>query len=82
MNDIIQNVTLLKLMNTVGNINNTVSIVGHKIFDSNYENTSIDNIIIEYNIISFVRVSNIYHIKNSVVCSKICQKKGKIKIDE
>ena len=37
MNDISENVTLVQLMDTVGNVNNAVSIVGNRIFDSNYK---------------------------------------------
>ena len=35
--DMIENATLAKLMVTLGNVNNDISIVGHWIFDSNYE---------------------------------------------
>ena len=37
MNDIREKFTLVKLMDTVINLNNSVSIVGHRIFDSNYK---------------------------------------------
>ena len=37
MNDISENITLVKFMDTVGNVNNAVSIVGHWTFDSNYK---------------------------------------------
>ena len=35
--DISENFTLVQLMNTLGNINHAISIVGYWIFDSNYE---------------------------------------------
>ena len=37
LNDIRGNVTLVKLMDTLGNVNNDISILGYWIFDSNYE---------------------------------------------
>ena len=37
INDISKNVTLVKLMDTLGNVNHAISIVGNWIFDSNYE---------------------------------------------
>ena len=36
LHDISENVTLLQLMDSVGNVNNAVSIIGYWIFDSNY----------------------------------------------
>ena len=36
-NDIIEDVTLVQLMYLLGNMNFAISIVGHWIFDSNYE---------------------------------------------
>ena len=36
-NDISENVTLEQLMDTLGNVNNDISIVGYWIFDSNNE---------------------------------------------
>ena len=38
LNDISENFTLVKLIDTVGNLNHAVSIVGHWIFDSKYKN--------------------------------------------
>ena len=36
LNDIGENVTLVQLMDSLRNMNNAISIVGHWIFDSNY----------------------------------------------
>ena len=36
LNDISKNVTLVKLMESLGNVNNVIIIVGHWIFDSSY----------------------------------------------
>ena len=38
MNDISEKFTLVKLMDTVENLNHAVSIVGHWIFNYNYKN--------------------------------------------
>ena len=35
-NDISEYVTLVKLMDSLGNVNHAISIVGYSIFDSNY----------------------------------------------
>ena len=37
LNDIGENVTLVQLMESLRNMNNAISIVGHWIFDSNYK---------------------------------------------
>ena len=37
LNDISENVTLLQLMDSLGNGNHAISIVGYWIFDSNYK---------------------------------------------
>ena len=37
MTDISENVTLLQLMNYLGNVNHAISIVGYWIFESNYK---------------------------------------------
>ena len=37
LNEISENVTLVQLMESLGNLNHTISIVGHWIFDSNYK---------------------------------------------
>ena len=37
LNDTRKHVTLVKLMDTIGNMNNYISVVGYWIFDSNYE---------------------------------------------
>ena len=37
LNYISENVTLVQLMETLGNVNHAISIVGYWIFDSNYE---------------------------------------------
>ena len=36
LNDISKNVTLVQLMNSLGNVNHAISIVGYWIFDFNY----------------------------------------------
>ena len=36
LNEISENVTLVQLTNTIGNVNHDISIVGYCIFDSNY----------------------------------------------
>ena len=35
--EISENVTLVQLMDSLGNVNNAISIVGHWVFDSNYK---------------------------------------------
>ena len=37
LNDISENVTLVQLMGSLGNVNHAISIVGYWIFYSNYE---------------------------------------------
>ena len=37
LNEISEDVTLVQLMDSLGNVNNAISIVGHWIFDSNYK---------------------------------------------
>ena len=37
INDISEYVTLVQYMDSLGNVNRAISIVGHWIFDSNYE---------------------------------------------
>ena len=37
LNDISEDVTLVQLMDSLGNANHAISIVGHWIFDSNYK---------------------------------------------
>ena len=37
LEDISANVTLLQLMDSLGNVNHDISVVGNWIFDSNYE---------------------------------------------
>ena len=37
LNDISEDVTLVQLMDSLGNVNNAISIVGYWIFDSNYK---------------------------------------------
>ena len=36
LKDISEKVTLVKLMYSLGNVNNAISVVGYRIFDSNY----------------------------------------------
>ena len=36
LNDISEDVTLVQLIDSRGNVNNSISIVGYRIFDSNY----------------------------------------------
>ena len=38
-NDISEHVTLVQLMDYLGNVNCVISVVGYWIFDSNYDNT-------------------------------------------
>ena len=38
LNKISENVTLIQLMDSLGNVNHAISIVGHCIFESNYKN--------------------------------------------
>ena len=37
LNDIIEDTTLVQLMELLGNVNRAISIIGHWIFDSNYK---------------------------------------------
>ena len=37
LEDICENVTLVQLMDSIGNVNHAISVVGNWIFDSNYE---------------------------------------------
>ena len=37
LNNISEDVTLVQLMESLGNMNNAISVVGYWIFDSNYE---------------------------------------------
>ena len=37
INDIIEDVTLVQLMNSRGNVNHAISILGHQIFYTNYK---------------------------------------------
>ena len=37
MTDISEHVTLVQLMDSLGNVNNDISVVGYWIFDSNYK---------------------------------------------
>ena len=41
--DISENVTLVKLMDYLGNVNNAISVVGYWIFESNYEKSPVRN---------------------------------------
>ena len=41
--DISENVTLVKLMDSLGNVNHAISVVGYWIFDSNYEKSLVLN---------------------------------------
>ena len=43
LEDISANVTLVQLMNSLGNVNHTISAVGNWIFDSNYEKALVLN---------------------------------------
>ena len=43
LKDISENVTLLQLMASFGNMNNAISVVGYWIFDSNYEKALVLN---------------------------------------
>ena len=43
LEDISANITLVKLMNSLGNVNHAISVVGGWIFDSNYERALVLN---------------------------------------
>ena len=43
LEDISANVTLVKLMDSLGNVNHTISVVGNWIFDSSYERSLVLN---------------------------------------
>ena len=43
LEDISENVTLVKLMDSLGNVNHAISVVGSWIFDSNYERALVLN---------------------------------------
>ena len=43
LKDISENVTLVKLMDYLGNIHNAISVVGYWIFDSNYKKSLVLN---------------------------------------
>ena len=43
LEDISANVTLVRLMDSLGNVNHAISIVGNWIFDSNYEKALVLN---------------------------------------
>ena len=43
LTDISEHVTLVQLMNSLGNMNHAISVVGYWIFDSNYEKALVLN---------------------------------------
>ena len=43
LEDISENVTLVHLMDSLGNVNHAISVVGNSIFDSNYEKALVLN---------------------------------------
>ena len=43
LEDISKDVTLVQLMDSLGNVNHTISVVGYWIFDSNYEKSLVVN---------------------------------------
>ena len=43
LEDICENVTLVQLMDSIGNVNHDISVVGNWIFDSNYERALVLN---------------------------------------
>ena len=43
LEDISKNVILVQLMDSLGNVNHTISVVGYWIFDSNYEKALVVN---------------------------------------
>ena len=43
MKDISENFTLVQLMDSLGNVNHAISVVGYCIFDSNYKKTLVLN---------------------------------------
>ena len=63
LRDISETFTLVQLMDTVGNVNHAVSIVGYWIFDSNYKKgASVDTRCIESHVIPFGNINNFFHI--------------------
>ena len=54
LNDISEDANLVQLMGSLGNVNRAISIVGHWIFDFNYDKSLfLNTIIIGYNMLSF-----------------------------
>ena len=43
MNNMSENITLVQLMDSLGNVNHDISVVGYWIFDSNYEKALVLN---------------------------------------
>ena len=43
LNNISEHVILVKLMDYIGNVNHVISVVGYRIFDSNYERVLVLN---------------------------------------
>ena len=43
LEDISENITLFQLMDSLGNVNHAISVVGNWIFDSNYEKSLVLN---------------------------------------
>ena len=43
MTDMSENVTLVQLMDSLGNVNHAISVVGYRIFDSNYKKALVLN---------------------------------------
>ena len=43
LEDIIENFTLVQLMDSLGNVNHAISVVGNWVFDSNYEKAIVLN---------------------------------------
>ena len=63
LHDISENIKLVQLMDTQGNVNNAVSIFIYWIFDPNYKKGAfLDTIFIEYHMIYFDRIRNICHV--------------------
>ena len=53
LNDISEDVTSVQLINSRGNVNHAISIVGYWIFDPDYEKSLFYNRIIGYTMLSF-----------------------------
>ena len=58
LTDMSEHVTLVQLMDYLGNVNHAISVVGYWIFDSNYKKSLVINIESLYMIFSRLLVKN------------------------